>query len=224
MPETSRTPATDFPPVKAADEDGLLMVGGDLSVATLLSAYQQGIFPWPLVDGRHEVLSWWSPDPRAILELDQFHLARRVQRRIRREEFQVTFDEDFEAVITACAAPRHADGGTWITTDLRTAYGQLHRAGFAHSVEVWQEDRLVGGVYGVSIGGFFSGESMFHRVTDASKVALHCLVCRLRDHGWRLFDVQQQSPHLRRMGATVIRRQEFLARLDQAINAQVTFA
>ena len=155
------------------------MLGGELSVATLLTAYRHGIFPWPLVDGGQELLSWWSPDPRAIIELDRFHVARRVQRRMRRGEFEVTFDKDFEAVIAACAAPRREDGETWITSDLITAYNQLHRQGSAHSVEVWQDGRLVGGVYGVSIGGFFAGESMFQRDNDPSKVSLYNRVDRM---------------------------------------------
>ena len=200
------------------------MLGGDLSVATLLTAYRQGIFPWPLVDRGRELLSWWSPDPRAIIELDRFHVPRRVQRRIRRGQFTVTFDEDFESVVAACASPRREGGETWITAALSDAYGRLHREGFAHSVEIWHEARLVGGVYGVAVGGFYSGESMFHRETDASKVALFHLVGRLRERGFELFDVQQQSPHLERMGAREIPRREFLQRLKTALKAPVKFA
>jgi leucyl/phenylalanyl-tRNA--protein transferase len=216
--------STQFPPVETANEDGLLMLGGELSVATVLTAYRRGIFPWPLVDGRQELLSWWSPDPRAIIELDQFRVSRRVQRRIRRQEFTVTFDKDFEAVIAACAAPRREDGETWITSDLNAAYNRLHREGFAHSVEVWQDERLVGGVYGIAIGGFFAGESMFHRETDASKVALFHLVGRLSERRFSLFDIQQQSPHLQRMGATEIPRREFLRRLNDAMKSRTTFS
>lgn len=222
MPIRART--TRFPPVETADDDGLLLLGGDLSVRTLLDAYQKGIFPWPLVDRNREVLSWWSPDPRVIVELDRFHVSRRVQRRIRRGEFTVTFDQAFESVIAACAEPRNDnDGGTWITLDLKAAYVAMHRRGFAHSVEIWQDGRLVGGVYGIALGGFFSGESMFHRVTDASKVALYHLVGRLDQRGFLLFDVQQQSPHLERMGATEIPRQEFLQRLKTAVMERAAF-
>lgn len=220
----SFAPSTEFPPVETANEDGMLMLGGELSVATLLTAYRRGIFPWPLVDGSQELLSWWSPDPRAIIELNRFHASRRVQRRIRRGEFTVTFDNDFESVIASCAAPRREDGETWITSDLNTAYNRLHREGFGHSVEVWQDQRLVGGVYGVAIGGFFAGESMFHRVTDASKVALSCLVSRLSEGRFSLFDIQQQSPHLQRMGATEIPRREFLRRLNKALKERGEFA
>lgn len=222
MPSGAQT--TQFPPVETADENGLLLVGGDLSVATLLDAYRKGIFPWPMIDGNRDVLSWWSPDPRAIVELDRFHISRRVQRRIRRNEFAVTFDQSFEEVIAQCAAPRHDDGRTWITADLEDAYIELHRREIAHSVEIWQDSRLVGGVYGIALGGFFSGESMFHRVTDASKVALAYLVRRLNERGFLLFDVQQQSPHLGRMGATEIPRPEFLRRLKTALKRRATFA
>jgi len=220
----SRARKTRFPPVEAADEDGLLLLGGDLSVRTLLDAYQRGIFPWPLVDGGREVMSWWSPDPRAIMELDRFQVSRRVGRRIRRKEFTVTFDRCFEAVIAECAAPRAEESGTWITLDLKAAYVELHRRGFAHSVEIWQDSRLVGGVYGIALGAFFSGESMFHRVTDASKVALYHLVGRLKERGFSLLDVQQQSPHLQRMGATEMPRKDFLLRLDAALQERVTFS
>lgn len=198
------------------------MLGGDLSVATLLTAYRQGIFPWPFVDRGRELLSWWSPDPRAIIELDRFHVSRRVQRRIRRGEFTVTFDKDFESVVAGCAGPRREGGETWITTELSDAYGRLHREGFAHSVEIWQDERLVGGIYGIAIGAFFAGESMFHRETDASKVALFHLVGRLRERGFSLFDIQQQSPHLKHMGAAEIPRREFLRRLDSALKARVS--
>lgn len=215
---------TSFPPVTMADEDGLLMFGGELSVSTLIEAYRQGIFPWPIVDGDMELLSWWSPDPRAIVPLEQFHASRRVLRRIRRNEFNVTFDMDFPAVITACASPRCDEGDSWITEEIENAYAELYATGFAHSVEVWQHGQLVGGLYGVAIGGFFSGESMFHRVTDASKVALFHLVQRLVERGFTLFDIQQSSPHMERMGAVSVPRRRFLRKLRAALKLPVTFA
>ena len=199
------------------------MVGGCLSVQWLLAAYRRGIFPWPVTDGKREVLAWFSPDPRAILELEELHVSRRLERRLRSGQFQVTFDSDFGSVVRGCAAPRRSDGITWITPEMVTAYGRLHRHGYAHSVEVWQGGRLVGGLYGLALGGFFAGESMFHQVRDASKVALVHLVRRLRHQGFSLLDVQQASPHLARMGAKEIPRRDFLARLQRALAEPVKF-
>ena len=212
-----------FPPVAQAEPDGLLALGGQLTPEWLVTAYAQGIFPWPVVDGEWEILAWFSPDPRAVLELDRFHVPRRLQRRLRRGEFRVTFDRCFAAVVAGCAAPRSSGGGTWITADMAAAYGRLHELGVAHSVEVWQAERLVGGLYGVALGGFFAGESMFHRVRDASKAALAALVERLRQRGFLLFDVQQQSAHLQQMGAVCLRREVFLQRLRQAVALPVSF-
>jgi leucyl/phenylalanyl-tRNA--protein transferase len=225
-PQTPRTGFPDrprFPPVEQAQPDGLLLVGGQLTPEWLLAAYSQGIFPWPSVGAGWEVLAWYSPDPRAVLELDAMHVPRRLQRRIRRGEFTVTWDRDFAAVVAQCAAPREAAGGTWITAEMAAAYGRLHALGHAHSVEVWQAERLVGGLYGVALGGFFAGESMFHRVRDAANVALVCLVERLRQRGFVLFDVQQASPHLQRLGAVCVPRALFLQRLQQAIALPVSF-
>ncbi len=199
------------------------MVGGYLNAPWLLAAYRRGIFPWPICDEYHEILAWFSPDPRTVLDLGDLHISRRLGRRLRSGQFDVSFDRDFEAVIGACAAPRRADPLTWITPELSAAYQQLHRQGHAHSVEVWQGSRLVGGLYGLALGGFFSGESMFHLSRDASKVALVHLVQRLRQQGFALLDVQQASPHLARMGATEIPRREFLARLKPALNLPVSF-
>jgi leucyl/phenylalanyl-tRNA--protein transferase len=199
------------------------MVGGCLNVRWLLAAYRQGIFPWPICDEDRQILAWFSPDPRAILNLDALHISRRLRRRLRSGQFTVSFDRDFEAVIRACAEPRREDPLTWITPELSAAYQQLHRQGYAHSVEVWQDSRLVGGLYGLAVGGFFSGESMFHRTRDASKVALVHLVERLRRQGFTLLDVQQTTPHLTRMGASEIARAEFLARLESALNLPVRF-
>jgi len=216
--------AVRFPPVWQASEGGLLMVGGRLTTDWLLTAYRQGIFPWPVYDGQTEILAWFSPDPRAILELDRLYVSRRLRRRLRSGQFEVTFDADFPSVIAACAEARGPDEGTWISPHLAQAYVELHRLGIAHSVEVWQAGQLAGGLYGLALGGFFAGESMFHRGGDASKVALVQMVRHLQSRGFVLFDVQQASPHLVRMGATEIPRDEFLTRLGQALELPVTFA
>lgn len=199
------------------------MLGGELTPPWLLEAYSRGIFPWPLVEGRHELLAWFSPDPRAILELDAMHVSRRLRRRLRRGEFRFTADRAFPDVVAACAAPRSADSGVWITQDMGEAYVAFHQLGHAHSIEVWRDDELVGGVYGVSLGGCFAGESMFHRRRDASKAALAVLVARLRARGFRLFDVQAPTAHLRSLGAKTIPRDEFLRRLQRAIEAKADF-
>ncbi len=199
------------------------MVGGSLSADWLLSAYRRGIFPWPCVDGDIEILAWFSPDPRAVLELDELHVPRRLQRRLRRGEFQVTFDQAFDEVIHACAAPRRKDGGTWITGGMIEAFCRMHDLGWAHSVEVWHDARMVGGLYGIAIGGFFGAESMFHRQRDASKAAVVFLVQHLRRRGFQLLDVQQDTEHLSRMGARLIRRDEFLRRLQQCLQLPVSF-
>ncbi len=212
-----------FPPVWKASPEGLLLVGGSLSSAWLLAAYRQGIFPWPLIYEDREILAWFSPDPRTIVELDAFRIPRRVARRMRQGQYRVTINRRFEQVVAACAAPRRRQPGTWITPALAVAYVRLHRLGYAHSVEVWEEEELVGGLYGVALGGFFAGESMFHRRRDASKIALATLVERLRQRGFRLLDVQQSAPHLTAMGATEIRRPEYLRRLQEALALSVTF-
>jgi leucyl/phenylalanyl-tRNA---protein transferase len=199
------------------------MVGGDLSPEWLLTAYRRGIFPWPCVDGDIEILAWFSPDPRAVLELDELHVPRRLQRRLRRGEFFVTLDRAFDDVIRACAAPRSEANGTWITPRMIDAFRQMHELGWAHSVEVWQDARLVGGLYGMSFGGFFGAESMFHRQRDASKAAVVFLVQHLRQRGFRLLDIQQDTEHLIRMGARLIRRDDFLRRLRRCLELPVSF-
>jgi leucyl/phenylalanyl-tRNA--protein transferase len=213
-----------FPPLSKAGADGLLMVGGQLGSGWLLAAYRQGIFPWPIVEGDAEILAWFSPDPRAILDLDCFHVSRRLRRRLRSGEFQVSFNRNFAAVVAGCAEPRDTEPITWITPAMAAAYQRLHELGHAHSVEVWQDGQLVGGVYGVAIGGFFSGESMFYRRRDASKVGLASLVQRLQQRGFTLFDVQQSSRYLRSLGATEIPRREFLERLRKSVDLPVSFA
>ena len=202
-----------------ADEYGLVAVGGDLSPARLLEAYRRGIFPW--YDEQTPVL-WWSPDPRAVFELDRFHVPRRLLRTVRSGRFRVTVNRDFGAVIRACAENRK--DGTWITPEMIEAYERLHRLGYAHSVEAWCGDVLGGGIYGVAAGGLFAGESMFTRVRDGSKVALVALAERLRERGFVLFDTQFVTEHTRRFGAAEIPRAEYLARLRAALAHDVTFA
>ncbi len=201
-----------------ADEYGLVAVGGDLHPARLLEAYRHGIFPW--YDDETPIL-WWSPDPRAIFELDGIHVSRRLRRTIRSGRFTVTVNRDFAAVIRACA--ERPGQGTWITADMVEAYERLHRLGHAHSVEAWCGDVLGGGVYGVALGGFFAGESMFTRVRDGSKVALVALAERLRERGFTLFDTQFVTEHTRRLGAVEISREEYLRRLGEALAREVTF-
>lgn len=189
----------------------------------LLDAYSHGIFPWPIAERRKMILAWWSPDPRAVLEMDDLYASRRLQRRVRSGQFEIRINCDFAGVVAACAEPRGDDSGTWITDSMRAAYQRLHKLGYAHSIETWHENRLVGGVYGVSIGGFFAGESMFYRMRDASKVALVHLVRRLRQRGFTLFDIQQSTPHTARLGAELIPRDEYLTRLKSAVALPVTF-
>jgi leucyl/phenylalanyl-tRNA---protein transferase len=212
-----------FPPIWSADEDGLLFVGGQLTPDWLVAAYRRGIFPWPVVYGKREVLAWFSPDPRSILELEGLHVPRRLARRLRNGQFEVTFDQAFRAVIAACAAPRRRERRTWITPSMMRAYARLHELGIAHSVEVWEAGQLVGGLYGVGLGGYFAGESMFHIAPDASKAAVVRLVERLRQRGFQLFDIQQQSDHMENLGATEIPRAEFLRRVEGAVVLDVTF-
>ena len=200
-----------MPPPDLASPDGLLAGGGDLEPGTLLAAYRAGIFPWPDQRGR---LLWWSPDPRAILPLDGFHESRSLGRARRRLGLRVTRDTACAAVIAACAARPE---GTWITPAMRRAYGHLHDLGWAHSLEVWQDETLVGGVYGVAVGGLFAAESMFHRVRDASKLALQALAHHLDARGFAVLDVQLQTSHLASLGAIEIPRDEYLLRLRRAL-------
>ncbi|MGH2345485.1 MAG: leucyl/phenylalanyl-tRNA--protein transferase [Chloroflexota bacterium] len=186
----------------------------------VLRAYAAGIFPMADHEGR---VSWYAPDPRAVLEHQDFRLSRSLRTRIRRGEFAICVDTAFEAVMRACAAPRHDDPGTWISEEFIEVYTLLHRHGFAHSVEAWRDGKLVGGLYGVSIGGAFMGESMFSRATDASKICLAGLVERLQVRGFTLHDVQFLTPHLQRMGAREIRRADYERRLGAAVGMNCTF-
>jgi leucyl/phenylalanyl-tRNA--protein transferase len=207
-----------FPDPRRAGTEGLLAIGGDFRPERLLVAYRSGIFPWSA-----DPITWWSPDPRAILPLDGIHISRRLARTLRQGRFGVTFDAAFEQVMRACAAPAPGREETWITGPFLDAYAELHRQGHAHSIEVWRDDRLVGGLYGVAVGGFFSGESMFHRETDASKVALVRMAEHLRARGFVLFDSQAATPHTRSMGVADIPRDAYLERLERAVRLPVSF-
>ncbi len=206
-----------FPPPAQAlrDPNGLLAVGGDLTSRWLLAAYRSGVFPW-YDDDRGPVL-WWSPDPRAVLFPADLRVSRRLARTLRNGPFHVTFDTAFNQVVRGCAAPRSGSTGTWITPRMQRAYQRLHRSGFAHSCEVWQADELVGGLYGVSLGAMFFGESMFFRVTDASKVALVTLLRTIDRWGFTLLDCQVMNPHLESLGAREIPREQFLELLGAAL-------
>jgi leucyl/phenylalanyl-tRNA--protein transferase len=250
-------PDRDVPWIEPAlgDSEGLVGVGGELAPDLLLQAYSEGVFPW-FSEG--DPVLWWSPDPRAVIELDGLHVSRRLARTIRSGKFLVTVNWCFERVIRSCGEVRPE--GTWITEEMIRAYTELHRAGYAHSVEVWVASavppppldagmrfnswdetkaaftpeavtriklhgrELAGGIYGVAIGGLFAGESMFHTVTDASKVALAALVGRLKTRGYVLFDVQMTTGHTERMGAIEIPRADYLRRLNDAVAMGVRFA
>lgn len=203
-------PASGFPPASQAlrEPNGLLAVGGDLSPARLLDAYRHGIFPW---FSESQPLLWWSPDPRMVFRTDGVHLSRRFRRNLRASSWTVRADTAFGAVVDACAAPRAGqDGGTWILPAMRAAYRELHRLGHAHSIEAFDGDALVGGLYGVAVGRMFFAESMYSARSGGSKVALAALALRLREWGWPLFDAQLENPHLRSLGAEAWPRSRFL--------------
>ena len=201
------------------DDAGLVACGGTLEPDTLIAAYRSGIFPW----SSDPVISWWSPDPRAIFDLDSWRPHRSAARSVRRAGWRFTVDRDFAGVMRACAQPSPDRPSTWITADFEKSYGELHRRGLAHSVEVWDGDTLVGGLYGVTLGGFFGGESMFHRATDASKAAVGFLIERLRAGGFSLCDAQVPTPHLAHLGAVNISRRDYLARLRRALATPARF-
>jgi leucyl/phenylalanyl-tRNA--protein transferase len=215
-------PPQAFPPAQRAlgEPDGLLAAGGDLTAERLLYAYRHGIFPW--YDEGQPIL-WWSPDPRCILPRCGFHLSRRMRRALRRSDAVITFNRDFDAVIDACAGPRRSQQGTWITADMQRAYQHLHRLGWAHSIEIWDDGRLTGGVYGLAIGKAFFGESMFSRDENASKFALHCLCEILWPAGFLMLDCQVVSQHLLTLGAVSVSRDTFLKQLDIACDVAAPF-
>lgn len=211
-----------FPPPELAEPEGVVLFGGRLTPDWLLDAYRHGIFPWPIFDGA-EVMLWWSPDPRAIFEIEPFRPSRRLARTCRERRWQVTCNRDFPAVIHACATTGDRRGRTWITPALQAAYVEMHHLGHAHSVEVWLDGELAGGIYGVALGGLFAGESMFHRARDASKVALVRLMHHVRCRGYTLFDIQQLTDHTASLGAIEIPRDEYLRRVAEAVRLPVTF-
>jgi leucyl/phenylalanyl-tRNA---protein transferase len=211
----------DFPPVERAlrEPDGLLAAGGDLSPERLLAAYRRGIFPWY---SRGQPILWWSPDPRAILIPQELKVSRSLAKTLRNADFEPRFDTSFDAVMQACGERRLRPEGTWITRDMRDAYARLHQLGYAHSVEIWRRDELVGGLYGVALGHVFYGESMFSRERDASKVALKYLCDRLIDLDFALIDCQMATSHLQSLGAKLIARVEFTQLLDRHASYPMT--
>ncbi len=210
-------PVEAFPPVTAAmhEPNGLLAAGGDLSPERLLSAYRQGIFPW-YDDG--QPLLWWSPNPRCVLQSGDYHVSRRLRRELRISPAEVRINTAFRDVISACAGPRRSQQGTWITADMMSAYKQMHELGWAHSIEIWQDGTLSGGLYGLGIGRAFFGESMFSNTSNASKIALLVLAQMLDSGKLELVDCQMVSQHLTSLGASVIPRDNFVARLKSACN------
>jgi leucyl/phenylalanyl-tRNA--protein transferase len=206
-----------FPPANRAlrEPNGLLAAGGELTVERLLSAYRNGIFPW-YSDG--QPVLWWSPDPRMVLVPREMEVSRSLRKRLRKRDFEVRTDTSFIEVMGECAAPRDGETGTWITTEMMAAYAAFHRSGYAHSVETWVDGRLAGGLYGVSIGRAFFGESMFMRATDASKIALAHLARQLDRWEFGLIDCQMVTPHLASLGARDIPRKDFLRALSELVN------
>ena len=209
-------PGEPFPDPSLAetDPDGLLAVGGDLAPERIVQAYRQGIFPWY---GEDQPILWWSPDPRMVLFPDDLHVSRSLAKELRRKRFRVTFDLAFDRVIEACAQPRKDEPGTWLMPEMIVAYRALHQLGIAHSVEVWQDGELMGGLYGNALGSVFFGESMFSRISNASKVAFVCLVRSLSRSGYRLIDCQVFTPHLQSLGADLIPRERFLSLLNEQV-------
>ena len=206
-----------FPEVERAlaEPNGLLAAGADLSLPRLLEAYRNGIFPW---FGHDQPILWWSPDPRMVLFPAELKVSRSLARTLRNARFEVRADTAFDAVIEGCRQPRRGESGTWITEEMAEAYGTLHRAGFAHSVETWLDGKLVGGLYGVALGRAFFGESMFARVSDASKVALVALARQLQHWGFGVIDCQMNTAHLASLGAREIPRAEFTRRLRELVH------
>lgn len=211
-------PDTPFPPLSTAlvEPDGLLAAGGDLSTGRLIDAYRKGIFPWY---SPGDPILWWSPNPRCVVIPGQSHVSRSLKKRLRRQDYQVTFDMAFDQVMRACAAPRSQEDGTWITNEMYAAYCALHEQSIAHSVEVWQDSELIGGLYGVSLGRVFFGESMFSRKPSASKIAFSWLVEQLSNWDYALIDCQVRSEHLVSLGACEISREAFVTELEQHVDA-----
>lgn len=208
----------EFPPVEKTDSSGFLAVGADLELPTLLKAYSSGIFPWT-----DNPITWWSPDPRTIFEMDRFHVPKRIERILRSGKFQIKFDTCFERVMEECARPAPGREKTWISKKFIEAFTRLFQNGFAHSSECFLSGELVGGIYGVGIGGFFGGESMFSKVPNGSRLALTAMIRYLRSRGYILFDAQVPNPHLEFLGALEIPRGEYLRRMKFAVSMDVSF-
>ncbi len=207
-----------FPPSEEAEDDGLLAVGGDLSVPRLLAAYSQGVFPW--YGPGHPIL-WWTPDPRCVLKPEQLHVSKSLRKFLNKDHFTYSMDTAFIRVMHSCAQTLRPQGvGTWIVPDMVRGYTELYRCGYAHSVETWLDGELVGGLYGVSLGRAFFGESMFFRAPNASKAAFVYLVSKLQEWGYVLIDCQQTTPHMLRFGAREIPRRKFNAMLNQALEGR----
>lgn len=215
-PATQSSSAQLPSPLLALREpNGLLAVGGTLDSEILLAAYRQGIFPW-FSEG--QPILWWSPDPRAIIRPEKFHVSRSLRRSLRRQPWRVTVDHAFGRVVDACAEPRRSEAGTWLSAAMIQAYGEFHRLDVAHSLECWLGDELAGGIYGVAVGNVFCGESMFSRATDGSKVALYALCQRLLNWGYKVLDCQIPNPHLQSLGAELLSRRMFCELLGEADN------
>lgn len=200
------------PELALTEPNGLLAVGGDLHPQRLLTAYYQGIFPW---FSHEDPILWWSPDPRAIFLPDEVNVSRSLRKFIKKAGWRFTINHAFADVVAGCAMPREQQAGTWITGEIRLAYQQLHELGRAHSIEVWQEQRLIGGLYGINVGQVFCGESMFHRETNASKAAFVMLSQHVKAAGYQLIDAQVMNPHLLSLGARALKRDDFIGRLQQ---------
>ncbi len=219
FPYLSETEYFEFPDVKFSNPDGILAIGGNLSPGILLSAYKQGIFPW---FSEHEPILWWSPDPRFVLIPENLHISKSMKKIMKKISenalFNITVDKDFRAIISECSeAYRRDQKGTWITKNMINAYTKLHELGYAHSVEVWQDNKLVGGLYGISIGNCFCGESMFSKASNASKAGFITLTNVLQKKGYSFIDCQVETPHLETLGAKEIPRKEFLNLLKNSL-------
>jgi leucyl/phenylalanyl-tRNA--protein transferase len=221
-------PIAQFPPVEEADDSGLLGIGGDVSVPSLLLAYQSGIFPWPIIDD--DVLAWFAPPERSLLFLEEFHIPRSLQKERKKSSFQFTIDRAFDQVIHACSQAENRydskgrpQNGTWITEEMVAGYQAFHQAGYAHSVECWDGSDLVGGLYGVSVGGMFAGESMFHKKSNASKLALLFLVDFLKEHSVPWIDCQVMTPLFESFGARDISRDAFMRLLKTSLSKPAPF-
>lgn len=208
-------PGDDFPDPTDAPANEPVAVGFELTPELMLAGYRKGLFAWSV-----NPVTWWSPDPRAIISLGGFHVSKRLARKIKTRPFKVTMDRGFTSVVEQCARPRHRGDGVWITTEFRDAFEKLFEMGYAHSVECWRGAQVVGGVFGVALNGFFSAESMFHRETDASKIALYYLLELLRDAGFKLFDIQMLTAHTESLGAKEIQRVRYLEILHHALTVR----